>query len=84
MGVVIQESPNISTSPAWHLTTRKTAENSDKGIADATASQQPAEILAASTGLETKQQKPKMCYTCLLLPLLPLCSSILDAPPLPQ
>ena len=43
MGVVIQESPNISTSPAWHLTTRKTAENSDKGIADAKASQQPAE-----------------------------------------
>ena len=29
--------------PTWHLTTRKTAENSDKGIADATAKQQPAE-----------------------------------------
>ena len=41
--VVIQESSKISTTPAWHLTTRKTAENSDKGIADATAKQQPAE-----------------------------------------
>ena len=41
--VVIQEPPKISTTPAWHLTTRKTAENSDKGIADATAKQQPAE-----------------------------------------
>ena len=41
--VVIQESSKTSTTPAWHLTTRKTTENSDKGIADATASQQPAE-----------------------------------------
>ena len=41
--VAIQELPKISTTPALHLPTRKTAENSDKGIADATASQQPAE-----------------------------------------
>ena len=41
--VVIQELPKISTTPAWHLPTRKTTENSGKGIADAKASQQPAE-----------------------------------------
>ena len=40
--VVMQEPSKISTTPAWHLTTRKTAENSDKGIADAAASQHPA------------------------------------------
>ena len=40
--VVMQEPSTISTTPAWHLTTRKTANNSDKGIADATAGQQTA------------------------------------------
>ena len=41
--VVMQEPSNIITIPAWHLTTRGTAYNDDKGIAGATSSQHIAE-----------------------------------------